>query len=235
MMNYRLHAVLLALCLASTEAFSPSTMTARTTRRHVDNNVVLFMDFFDAGDYTVQLANPETEKESPAEEMVVKKIVGPLELNWENVDAVLDEMRPYLIADGGNVIIKEITGTVVLLELQGECGTCPSSTQTMKMGLEKGLMETIPEITQVIQDNPKGPDIDAEQIAIVLDNIQPYLSVFDSSVNLHAIQNVDSLQPVIKLQIKGNAAGLKSTQQDIAQRLQKHFLLPGLRVEFIKS
>ena len=88
-------------------------------------------------------------------------------------------------------------------------------------------MGTIPEITQVIQDNPKGPDIDAEQIGIVLDNIRPYLSVFGSSVDLSAIQNVDSLQPVIILQLKGNAAGLKSTQLDIAQRLQKHFILPG--------
>ena len=100
------------------------------------------------------------------------------------------------------------------------------------MGLEKGLMETIPEITEVIQDNPKGPDIDAEQVNIVLENVRPYLSVFDSSVDLHNLQNVDSLQPVITLQLKGNAAGLKSTQQDIVQRMQKHFLLAGLRVEF---
>ncbi len=60
---------------------------------------------------------------------------GPLELTWENVDAVLDEMRHYLINDGGNVAITEIDGPVVRLELQGACGTCPSSTQTMKMGL----------------------------------------------------------------------------------------------------
>jgi Fe-S cluster biogenesis protein NfuA len=53
----------------------------------------------------------------------------------------LDEMRGFLIQDGGNVIISEIDGPVVRLELQGACGTCPSSTQTMKMGLERGLME----------------------------------------------------------------------------------------------
>jgi len=60
---------------------------------------------------------------------------GPLELTWDNVDAVLDEMRHFLIQDGGNVAIQEIDGPVVRLELQGACGTCPSSTQTMKMGL----------------------------------------------------------------------------------------------------
>lgn len=43
---------------------------------------------------------------------------GPLDLTWENVEYVLDEMRPYLIQDGGNVAILEIDGPVVRLELQ---------------------------------------------------------------------------------------------------------------------
>jgi hypothetical protein len=43
---------------------------------------------------------------------------GPFELTWENVEMVLDEMRPFLIQDGGNVAIKEIDGPVVKLELQ---------------------------------------------------------------------------------------------------------------------
>ena len=42
----------------------------------------------------------------------------PLELTWENVDLVLEEMRPYLLQDGGNVAISEIDGPVVRLELQ---------------------------------------------------------------------------------------------------------------------
>jgi len=41
-----------------------------------------------------------------------------LELTWENVDKVLDEMRPYLIQDGGNVKISEIDGPVVRLQLE---------------------------------------------------------------------------------------------------------------------
>ena len=48
----------------------------------------------------------------------VELLDGPLDLTWENVEAVLDEMRPYLIQDGGNVAIKEIDGPVVRLELQ---------------------------------------------------------------------------------------------------------------------
>ena len=42
----------------------------------------------------------------------------PLDLTWENVDAVLEEMRPYLLQDGGNVAISEIDGPIVRLELQ---------------------------------------------------------------------------------------------------------------------
>lgn len=43
----------------------------------------------------------------------------------------------------------EIDGPVVKLELQGNCGSCPSSTMTMKMGLERRLKEKIPEISEV--------------------------------------------------------------------------------------
>ena len=63
---------------------------------------------------------------------------GPFDLTMENVDMVLDEMRPYLMADGGNVAVREIEGGIVKLELQGACGSCPSSTMTLKMGLERG-------------------------------------------------------------------------------------------------
>ena len=45
------------------------------------------------------------------------------------------------MSDGGNVAVSDIDGDIVRLELQGACGTCPSSTMTMKMGLEKPLKE----------------------------------------------------------------------------------------------
>ena len=51
-----------------------------------------------------------------------------LELTNENVEKVLDELRPFLISDGGNVEIAEIDGPIVKVRLQGACGSCPSST-----------------------------------------------------------------------------------------------------------
>lgn len=72
-------------------------------------------------------------------------------LTRDNVEQVLDEMRPYLMADGGNVELVEIDGPIVKLRLQGACGSCPSSTMTLKMGIERRLREMIPEVAEVEQ------------------------------------------------------------------------------------
>ncbi|MGK7888747.1 MAG: NifU family protein [Leptolyngbyaceae cyanobacterium] len=72
-------------------------------------------------------------------------------LTSENVETVLDMLRPYLMADGGNVELVELDGPVVRLRLQGACGSCPSSAMTLKMGIERKLRESIPEITEVVQ------------------------------------------------------------------------------------
>lgn len=74
-----------------------------------------------------------------------------MELTIDNVEKVLDELRPYLMSDGGNVELVELDGPVVKLRLQGACGTCPSSAMTLKMGIERKLRETIPEIVEVAQ------------------------------------------------------------------------------------
>lgn len=74
-----------------------------------------------------------------------------LALTNDNVETVLDELRPYLMADGGNVELVEIDGPIVKLRLQGACGSCPSSTMTLKMGIERRLREFIPEISEVEQ------------------------------------------------------------------------------------
>ncbi len=74
-----------------------------------------------------------------------------MELTVDNVEQVLDELRPYLMSDGGNVELVELDGPIVRLRLQGACGSCPSSAMTLKMGIERKLRESIPEIAEVEQ------------------------------------------------------------------------------------
>ena len=72
-------------------------------------------------------------------------------LTLDNVEKVLDELRPFLMADGGNVEVVEIDGPIVKVRLQGACGSCPSSTMTLKMGIECKMRESIPEVSEVVQ------------------------------------------------------------------------------------
>ncbi len=72
-------------------------------------------------------------------------------LTNENVEKVLDELRPFLMADCGNVEVVEIDGPIVKVRLQGACGSCPSSTMTLKMGIERKMRESIPEVSEVVQ------------------------------------------------------------------------------------
>lgn len=74
-----------------------------------------------------------------------------LALTNDTVEQVLNELRPYLMSDGGNVELVEIEGPIVKLRLQGACGSCPSSAMTLKMGIERRLREAIPEIAEVEQ------------------------------------------------------------------------------------
>jgi Fe-S cluster biogenesis protein NfuA len=74
-----------------------------------------------------------------------------MELTPQNVEKVLDDLRPYLMSDGGNVELVELDGPVVKLRLQGACGSCPSSAMTLRMGIERRLREFIPEIAEVEQ------------------------------------------------------------------------------------
>ncbi len=70
----------------------------------------------------------------------------------EKVQAVLDQVRPMLQRDGGDVELIEVTEDgIVKVKLQGACGSCPMSTMTLKMGIESAIKEQIPEIKEVQQ------------------------------------------------------------------------------------
>lgn len=68
------------------------------------------------------------------------------------VQEALDLVRPALQADGGDVELVDVTEDgIVSVRLTGACGSCPMSTMTLKMGIERTLMEKIPEVKEVVQ------------------------------------------------------------------------------------
>jgi len=69
----------------------------------------------------------------------------------EQVEKVLDTIRPMLMMDGGNIELVDVKDGQVFVHLVGACGMCPSSTMTLKMGVEKALKEAIPSIKEVVQ------------------------------------------------------------------------------------
>jgi Fe-S cluster biogenesis protein NfuA len=67
------------------------------------------------------------------------------------VDKVLDEIRPALVADGGNIALIDVTKDgIVKVRLQGACGSCPMSQMTLKNGVERLLKQKLPEVKQVV-------------------------------------------------------------------------------------
>ncbi|MCK4507064.1 MAG: NifU family protein [Desulfuromonadales bacterium] len=70
----------------------------------------------------------------------------------EKVQEALELVRPALQADGGDVELVDVTDDgIVSVRLTGACGSCPMSTMTLKMGIERTLKEKIPEVKEVVQ------------------------------------------------------------------------------------
>ncbi len=70
----------------------------------------------------------------------------------EDVLKVLEMVRPGLQADGGDVELVDVTEEgVVKVKLKGACGSCPMSTMTLKMGIERAMKENIPGVKEVQQ------------------------------------------------------------------------------------
>jgi Fe-S cluster biogenesis protein NfuA len=74
----------------------------------------------------------------------------------ERVEKALEKIRPYLVADGGDISIVDITDEMVLqVEMKGACNGCPFSMQTLKAGVEMAVRNEVPEIKEVVDINNK--------------------------------------------------------------------------------
>jgi len=69
----------------------------------------------------------------------------------ERVEEVLDQVRPTLQADGGDIELLDVSEDgIVKVQLTGACGSCPFSTMTLKHGVEARLKDMIPEVKEVL-------------------------------------------------------------------------------------
>ncbi|MFA6482008.1 MAG: NifU family protein [Bacteroidales bacterium] len=68
----------------------------------------------------------------------------------DRIKDVLEQLRPYLQADGGDLALAEITDDMVVkIKLVGACGSCPMRTMTLKAGVENTLRRQVPEVKSV--------------------------------------------------------------------------------------
>ncbi|WP_231889972.1 MULTISPECIES: NifU family protein [Bacillaceae] len=80
-----------------------------------------------------------------------KETIAMEENQREQVQEVLDKLRPFLLRDGGDCELVDIEDGIVKLRLLGACGSCPSSTITLKAGIERALLEEVPGVVEVEQ------------------------------------------------------------------------------------
>ena len=72
----------------------------------------------------------------------------------DKIENALNEIRPYLEADGGDIKLIEITDDwTVKVKLLGACGTCDISMMTLKNGVEEVIKRAVPEVKEVLEVN----------------------------------------------------------------------------------
>ena len=120
--------------------------------------VRLVVELYGAGlERTVELAGPEVLERLVEDELVASLLVlhglHPKDTETRVVEA-LDQVRPYLGSHAGGVELVGVdTEGVVHLRLEGSCDGCPSSTQTVKLAIERAIEEAAPEVTAVEVEN----------------------------------------------------------------------------------
>ena len=100
-------------------------------------------DYYSSGKKFVYEKSSDINKKEESLNEIEKKIIKILET----------KIRPAVASDGGDIKFKEYKNGKVLVEMQGSCSGCPSSTMTLKKGVENLLKHYIPEVIEVVPVN----------------------------------------------------------------------------------
>merc|ERR1712187_62853 len=144
-----------------------------------------------------------------------------LSLTKENVEFVLDKVRPLLQNDGGDCKVTDIDGHVVKVELQGACSSCPSSTITLKMGIERTLREHIPDINEVVAVMPNSEPPSREGVEDILDEVRPFLAASGGALRLLRLGN--PMKPRVVIEMTGPALRSTAVRVEIGNRLKEKY------------
>lgn len=68
----------------------------------------------------------------------------------EKIKKVIDELRPYLINDGGNIEFVKYENNIVYIKMMGACAECSMLDYTLKDGIEQAIKEEVPEVKEVV-------------------------------------------------------------------------------------
>lgn len=104
----------------------------------------------DGKDVLIQMPSPSAPK---AEDSAPKKEYAASEYDQAIVDLLDEYVRPAVANDGGAIDFRGYENGIVTVVLKGSCAGCPSSTQTLKGGIETLLKSHLPEVTEVIAEN----------------------------------------------------------------------------------
>src|SRR5262249_9149723 len=92
--------------------------------------------------------------ERVVEPALLEKMLAPQAANGDTEQRIRDildqEIRPAVQGDGGDITLDRYEAGVVYLHMRGSCSGCPSSTATLKMGIESRLREAVPELVEVV-------------------------------------------------------------------------------------
>jgi len=182
-------------------------------------------------DFAGSMKIAQTAEPPPREEPVISPFAAGgvlmngdvLPFSKENVDKILDEVRPYLISDGGNVSVQRIVEETrdVYLVLEGACGSCASSTVTMKMGIERVLKENFPDLGQVLQveDDDAAADSNPteltwEAVNMEVNRIKPAIVAMGGVIEILKVEPIG----VVELRFRGSnkvQQGLELALRDV--------------------
>lgn len=144
-----------------------------------------------------QQSGPDT-KTTPFVQAQVHRVIGDhgnaqkgdVVMTVETVDEALEEVRPFLVADGGDVKVVEVDQGRVVVQLQGACGSCAASSSTMKMGIERCLIAAFgDQLKEVIEIGGGAENIPptVESVNAHIDGLRGAIGAYGGSVEVVAV------------------------------------------------